>query len=714
MSDTVKITFEIDGVEHSIDQLNEMGTAAKKSGTSVEDANKKAADSSKEASKELGFLGEGVQRIGDVAKKLKGDFINGFNGVKKFAQGLGLSAKASKGLALGLSALGIPLLILAITSIIEFFKNFEAGTKILTTTMNILGNVIGNITGAFTKLIKLDFKGFFKTLGDTGKVVKDTINNTNDLFEAEAKLAEMNKQLVVDNANLRKEYELQNKIIGDSTATFEEREAALIALGKAEEQLLQNSIAIAKEEEKRVKAQLALENNFEKRRELELELAQITAGLIDQETALQGKRFDADKQLRELRQAQVDEQQALADKELEIRSKFFDQLTSLDQQLELSQIQDLKERESRKLQIELENQIRSIEQSEFTEKQKAELIGRLQEQFRVDELARATAQGEALLKIEEDRLKRAGALQNELDLLNAENQRERDALALVQQEEAALAELALIENNENLLLQTREKFRLLRKEQDERFAIEDEEKRLLDLEKEIQNLEFEFQALGNVSNAQRQLQLTQANAFFDKLLADETLTADQRIAIEEQRADVVGQIEDNIQAGVEQSLNAVQGSINAIGGILKEGSAAAKAFAVADAIINTYKAANLALGSAPPPFGIILAAANIAAGIANVKKILSTKPGDKSVSAQTPARTSTRAARAAVSQTVAPDISQVFRAGEAASAGANEDAAGMVRGGRAAQAPPVKAFVIAGDVSNAQEANQKIQKLSKL
>lgn len=706
MSDTVKITFEIDGVEHSIDQLNDMGTAAKKSGTAVEAANKKATESSKESSKELGFLGQGVKSIGDFAKKLGGDFVNGFNGVKKFAQGLGLSAKASKGLAIGLSALGIPILLMAVAALIEFFKNFEAGTKILTTTMNILGNVVGNITEAFTKLFSGDFAGFFGKLKETGKVISDTVKNTNDLFEAEAKLAELNKELVIDNANLRKEFELQNKIVGDNTRTFEEREAAMIALSAAEEKLLQNSIALAKVEEQRVKALIALENNFETRRDLELQLAQITAGLIDQETQLEGKRFGAEKRLRGLREDRVKEEEALAQKELDIRNKFFSQLTGLNQQLELSQIADLTEREARKLQIELQNQIRSIEQSEFSEKQKAQLIGKLQEQFRVDQLARETAQGEALVKLEEDRLKRLGTLQSEIELLNAENQRERDALALAQREEAALAELALVEDNEELLLATREKFRVLRQQQDEKFALEDDEKRIVDLEKEIQNLMLGFQALGNVSNAERQKQLAEANTFFDKLLADDTLTVDQRIALEQQRGDVVAQVEDNIKAGQAASLDAVQGSINAIGGILKEGSAAAKAFAVGDAVINTYKAANLALASAPPPFGAILAAANVAAGIANVKKILTTKPGSTSVSAQTGPQS--------IPQTATPDISQVFRAAEAAAPSATEEATGRVQQGRREQSQPIKAFVISGDVSNAQEADQKIQKLSKL
>lgn len=706
MSDTVKITFEIEGVENSIDQLNDMGTAAKKTGGKVEEANKKAADSSKEASKELGFLGQGVQDVGDFAKKLGADFTNGFNGVKKFAQGLGLSAKASKGLAIGFAAIGIPLILMAVAALIDYFKNFEGGVKIVTTTMNVLGKVVGNITEAFTKLLSGDFTGFFSQLKETGNVVKDTIKNTDALFEAESKLAEMNKTQVIENAKLRNELELQQKVLEDNTISYEDKTAALQKIGVAEQQLLANAIALTKAEEQRLQASIALEKNFETRRQLEQELAGVQASLIEQQGDLERTRFDVDKKVRELDEERVAKAQEAAAKELEIRKAFFAQLTTLNQQLELSQIQDLTQREKRKLEIELENQIRGIEQSEFSEKQKAQLIGKLQEQFRVDQLARDKAQGEALAKLEEDRLKRLGALQNEIELLNAENQRERDVLALVQQEAAAMAELALVENNEALILATREKFRLLREEQDERFATEDDEKRLVDLEKEIENLMLGFQAIGNVTNAERQKQLGEANAYFDKLLADETLTVDQRIALEKQRGDVVGQVEDNIKAGQAASLDAVQGTINAIGSVLKEGSAAAKAFAVADAIINTYKAANLALASAPPPFGAILAAANVAAGIINVKKILSTKPGTTSVSAQT--------GPTSVPQTATPDISQVFRAAEAAAPSATEAATGRVQQSRMNQAGPIKAFVISGDVSNAQEADQKIQKLSKL
>ncbi|HEX6172321.1 MAG TPA: hypothetical protein VFZ33_21705 [Chitinophagaceae bacterium] len=55
--------------------------------------------------------------------------------------------------------------------------------------------------------------------------------------------------------------------------------------------------------------------------------------------------------------------------------------------------------------------------------------------------------------------------------------------------------------------------------------------------------------------------------------------------------------------------------------IFDESTGAYQVLASADALINTYKAANLALGSFPPPFSFIAAATTIAAGLANVAQI---------------------------------------------------------------------------------------------
>lgn len=89
----------------------------------------------------------------------------------------------------------------------------------------------------------------------------------------------------------------------------------------------------------------------------------------------------------------------------------------------------------------------------------------------------------------------------------------------------------------------------------------------------------------------------------------------------------------------EMELDNFQKTIAVTQGIFEEGSAAYKALATTQALIDTYRGATAAL--APPPtgagpvFGPILAAATIAAGLANISKINGfaeggwTGPGDK-------------------------------------------------------------------------------------
>ena len=65
-------------------------------------------------------------------------------------------------------------------------------------------------------------------------------------------------------------------------------------------------------------------------------------------------------------------------------------------------------------------------------------------------------------------------------------------------------------------------------------------------------------------------------------------------------------------------------SLSIIGGLVDQNSAAGKAIAVTQAIINTYQGATKAIGQGGI-FGPVAAAATIAAGLVNVKKIISTK-----------------------------------------------------------------------------------------
>ena len=698
MADEVKIGFVIDGTEYTIDQLKEMAEAAQDVGEKTEEANEKIEKSSKKANKEVGLIGKSFSGLKSLASGLRADFMNGFNAVKQFAQGLGLSAKASKGLAVGLSALGIPILLMAIAALIEFFKNFDAGVKIVTTTLNIVGNVIGNVTEAFTKLFKLDFGGFFKQLGKTRKVIKDTVNDTNALFEAEKRLSEMNAQLATENAELQAEFDKQSDIIKDTTKTFEEREEAMKAMNAAEEQLMANAVEIVKLEKQKLQAQINLENSDKKRRELKEQLAQVEAGLIREEAKLNRQRERSEMRLTKMREDRLKAEEEAAAKELEIRRKFFDQLTTLQQKNELAQIEDLRKREERKLEIERDNQIKSIQQSEFSEREKARLIGEINKNFRLSLQELNDGFDKEDEEREKDRQARLLAIRNEVALLEEQDARERRALQLQQQEEAALREIEDLENNEELKLEIERKFALQRQQMRNEFAEQDRQMRVEDVEQEVEHALERLEILDNISIQERQKRLAEANAFFDQLLTNEDLNNEERIKLEKQRADVIAQINQDIAMSQMAAVDSVASTFAAVGSILEEGSQGAKAFAILDAVINTYKAANIALASAPPPFNFALAAANVAAGIANVNKIKNSSVGASTVSASVPSPANISGIADMAQGATLTRLQQ-----EEQDLVANRD-----------QDNIVKAFVVAQDVTDNQTANKKIKDLSRL
>lgn len=72
---------------------------------------------------------------------------------------------------------------------------------------------------------------------------------------------------------------------------------------------------------------------------------------------------------------------------------------------------------------------------------------------------------------------------------------------------------------------------------------------------------------------------------------------------------------------------------DAITAIAGENTAIGKASAIASATMNTYQSATKALAEVPHPYSYVVAASNIAMGLANVKKILTTKtPGSSTTS----------------------------------------------------------------------------------
>lgn len=653
----VKISFEIDGIEYTTDQLEQMATASKDAAKATDDLGKSADDAGKEVKdagekftktqtkiRETRIELQKAAAAGDKVKfnELKGQLDELEEGLEKTtfqsqqfddqlsaipgpAGAVGGAIKQMDGLFKMLAANPVIAIIAVIAGLFMLLKESMEKTSAGQEILNKMTEAFGKILGPVMLLIQKVAMPLFEALLYIIEKVADGFQKFGELLGFSSKeIAEASKG--VDKVR-------------------EETEAA---------------------EEKRQKA-------AEERAEADKKRAEEAA---DKEKELAEKRKAA---AEEYKQNQKEINSTLADLRLQNIKDAEDKLNAELAANRKAALEEFKLKKASKEQIKALN-------AEYDKIDAAAL-----EEFNRAKLEKTQAAEEAL-----------NDLKDQGRLLSITDERLRATEELKIQEQEALESIAKEENSEAQAAQIRENYRLQRVNQAAEWAQEDQDKYIEDLQKKLEQQIAEYAQFDNLSIADREKKLAEATAYFDKLLADETLTNDQRIELEKKRGAVVKSIDDNIKQGRAQALDAIQGTFNALGSIFEQGSKEAKAFAVADAIINTYKSANVALGSAPPPFNFILAAANVAAGIANVKKILSTKPGTTSVSGGAGGSP----AGGGASMPAIPDISQVFQAVN--STGSNA----VPQNGMAT--PTVKAYVVSSDMTSQQEADAKVQNLAKL
>jgi hypothetical protein len=120
---------------------------------------------------------------------------------------------------------------------------------------------------------------------------------------------------------------------------------------------------------------------------------------------------------------------------------------------------------------------------------------------------------------------------------------------------------------------------------------------------------------------------------------------------------------------------------------------------VAQAIINTYQGATLALASSPPPFNFIAAGTVVAAGLINVKKILETQlPGVPGGGGSGGGSIGPMPTAPQMPTIGAPQISTT--------GGANPTSQ-LADTLAASSGKPIKAYVVSGDVSSQQALDRR-------
>ena len=647
----------------------------------------------------LGILGVESEAIGKFEEKAASAISLGM-GLKDVSEGVGqlgqVMAKlpgptqaatiAQKALNTVMRMNPIGLIITAITVVVGLFLVFNKRIREVISTFEPLNKLIDGAVGLFRKL---------------GQTLGFVASDAEMLAQKQRELAQATADSLSDTLRIQKAFgndtiELERRILNErikATEEFsDERKKAVVDLQVFEAEQVRKA---QEDEKKREQESIArLKEATQKRKEAleerkraleEIEKASITNAAEQFAFELKQVEKEYDELIKVARKyGQSTEALEIARqiKLAQIRKEYNDQLSE-EEAAKLEQLRNLNEQlfdlqaqyvadEQELLRINDAKRAKDLENSynelrdkttEFYNEQFAAAIGNADKQA---EIIRDRDNEIAL--IEQERLIAQLAFE---DTIIAERKARQKALD--EEEKARLQELNQIffDIEKQRVEQTDELTKFGREER-LRIRLED-----LELEKQAQ-----LQKLTDLQASEQQI--TEVTKFY----------ADEGVRIKAEAAEQEKQIE---IAKREAILGATAGLFGAIGGLLKEGSKEAKAFAVTDSIIQTYLGVAKALGSAPPPINFITAASVAAAGIANVRKILSTNVGGGTP--QTPSRPSlptggVNPAQFATAQT--PSITQ-FQTGF----GPNNQ--------QFQRQEPVRAYVIAGDVSSGLEAENKIR-----
>jgi hypothetical protein len=158
--------------------------------------------------------------------------------------------------------------------------------------------------------------------------------------------------------------------------------------------------------------------------------------------------------------------------------------------------------------------------------------------------------------------------------------------------------------------------------------------------------------------------------------------------------------EDREKASAQVKLGIISGALGTIAEAVGQNTIAGKALSIAQATVDTYAGANKALSTYPPPWGAIAAGTVIAAGLLNVRKIITTKlpevPGSNVKDTATAPSVSTSAP-------IAPPVQLINTRTQL-------DSTSIQQLGSATS----RSYVLESDVTNSQERIRRINRAARL
>jgi hypothetical protein len=430
-----------------------------------------------------------------------------------------------------------------------------------------------------------------------------------------------------------------------------DRQKALEQVRKSETDLASKELKFAQDRLDAAKLDQKLNGETE---ETKKAISDATVAMQNAETELAAKRrlfnreakkLDREEEERknEMAKAEIERQKELDAKRKEwgdARREASDKIREADRNNILNSIKDEEERAKKQAEYDLDNAKREINRGKFTAKEKARLTQEAEEanQIKLTEISE-----NAEKKRLDDKKKAAEELKSFM-------------------EKSAEDEAKFIDDQ-----YAKEQLRLtqtLTNEKDLQDAL---------TKLELERLQNQIQARKDAGQSTTELEQQLANKRIDIAKTEEATKKD------------LAQKEFDTKMAI---FDATSNALSALGNAVGEETATAKTLAVAGAIIDTYAGATKALAAgAGTPLGYINAAAIIAAGFANVRKMTATPvPGASDTASSAPS---------------GPSVSIV--------GGSADPSAQIARSLAQQNQKPIKAYAVATDMSTQQALDRRIQ-----
>ena len=590
----------------------------------VDDAGKSMDSFGKKAKKSMGGAAESATDLGGKLDSLPGPI----GSVGSSMKGLGQSM-----MALVANPIGAIMAVLALvfTTLYKALTSTEEGMDSLNKIIGVFTGIIRPVIAIVQKMAVVLADGLGSALEFVGGLFGSTASEAGKLVDVQDKLEDQELALNELRAKQNKELAQARELLSDSNAALGDRRKALDQVKKSETDLATKELQFAKNRLAAAKEDERINGKTEESKKA-ISAAVIEVANAETELAAKRRLFNKEQKKLDAEEEQAAKEKADRAKEYNDKRKSAQKdIRSAEQQNIIDAIKDEEAKAKKQAEITLENAKREIKAGEYNAKEKARLLGAAQTKFNND-----------IAKIDDDaEKKRVAKKKEDTDKDNADTLKAIDDAIAIKQLEATKT----IDNEKAL------------------------QERLASLELERLRNMIEAKKLMGQSTTDLELQLA------NKELDIKRNTTKQSIELSKTEKDAKIAI-----------LDATSNALGALGQLVGEQTAMGKSLAVAQAIIDTYTGATKAFAQGGM-LGYIGAAGIVAAGLANVRKIVSTQIPGQSDSGGMPS--------------TGPSVSII--------GGTVDPSAQMAASLNKSLNKPAKAYVVGNDMSSQQALDRRIQ-----